>query len=96
MNKFNKALEKLDSSQSKTFDEPITINGSKPINAAIDRYTDTFEGAVYEVIEVEVALSLLPFGTLNGGIVDIGDGPRSIRTMSNDGRHATLILNTLA
>lgn len=91
MNKFDRANQKLNSSQSKVFDQQISING-KPYMAAVDRYTPTFDGVAAEVIEVEILCSVAPANLANGHIVDIGDKPRPIRSIGGDGHHLLLIL----
>ncbi len=91
MSRQDRASKKLSKSQSKQYDQAITING-QPLQAAVDRYSPTFDGVVVEVIEVEIHRSLVPFGLRQGDSVDIGDKPRLIRSMGGDEDYVLLVL----
>lgn len=86
-----RASKKLNRSQAKQHNQIVLVNG-EPVEAAVDRYVPTFDGIAVEVIEVEILRTLAPFGMTNGYTVDIGDKPRTIRSMGGDEDYLLLIL----
>lgn len=92
MNKFERANNKLNNSQSKLFDQEIIINGLYVVGS-IDRYTNIFDGVAVEVIEVEILRSQAPINLTIGASVDIGDMPRTVRSIGGDEDHLLLVLD---